>query len=57
MFGLGFGEIGLILLILVLLFGAKKLPQLGKGMGEAVREFKKIRTEITPDSNKTERKS
>ncbi len=40
MFGLGIGE-GLILLaIVVLLFGGKKLPQLGKSMGQALQNFK-----------------
>jgi sec-independent protein translocase protein TatA len=37
---LGFGEIALILLVLVLIFGAAKLPNLGKSMGEAIRGFK-----------------
>ena len=35
-------QVILILLVVVLLFGAKKLPQIGKGMGEALRNFKKI---------------
>ncbi|HPR62861.1 MAG TPA: twin-arginine translocase TatA/TatE family subunit [Thermoanaerobaculia bacterium] len=37
---LGFQELLIILLILVIIFGAKKLPQLGKGLGEALRNFK-----------------
>lgn len=37
---LGGPEILLILLALVLLFGAKKLPELAKGMGQAIKEFK-----------------
>lgn len=42
MFGsLGPGELIIILLILVLLFGAKKLPQLGEGIGKALKNFKK----------------
>lgn len=40
MFGLGIGELIVIGFILVLFFGPKKLPQLGKGIGEAIREFK-----------------
>jgi sec-independent protein translocase protein TatA len=43
MFGLGFQEILLILVILFLLFGVKKLPEIGKGLGETVKEIKKIR--------------
>lgn len=39
--GLGWQEILILLLILVLLFGAKKLPEIGKGIGESIRNFKK----------------
>ncbi|HEY3367265.1 MAG TPA: twin-arginine translocase TatA/TatE family subunit [Symbiobacteriaceae bacterium] len=38
---LGFGEIALILLIILVLFGATKLPQLGKAVGETMKEFRK----------------
>ncbi len=38
---LGMGELVVILLIVVVLFGANKLPQLGKGLGEGIRSFKK----------------
>lgn len=41
MFGLGIGEIALILVILVVLFGASRIPELGKGLGEGIRNFKK----------------
>lgn len=41
MFGLGFQEIILILLVALLLFGAKKLPGVGKAIGQSIREFKK----------------
>jgi sec-independent protein translocase protein TatA len=34
-------ELVIILLIVVILFGANKLPQLGKGLGEGIRSFKK----------------
>lgn len=41
MFGsLGVVELGILLLIVVVIFGAKKLPQLGRGMGEGIRNFK-----------------
>ncbi len=36
----------LILLVVLLLFGAKKLPELAKGMGQAVREFSKAKDEV-----------
>ncbi len=46
MFGLGAGELFLILGVCVLMFGSKKIPQLAKGMGEAIREFQKSRNEL-----------
>jgi sec-independent protein translocase protein TatA len=46
MFGLGIGELVVILLVLVLLFGASKLPQLGAGLGEGIRNFRKAFREI-----------
>jgi len=41
MFGLGTQELMLILIIVVVLFGATKLPQIGSGIGQAIRNFKK----------------
>ena len=41
MFGLGIPELLIILVIVVLLFGAGKLPQIGSGLGEGIRNFKK----------------
>lgn len=38
---LGVPELLVIFVILVLLFGASKIPQLGKGLGEAIKNFKK----------------
>lgn len=40
MFGLGFGELAIILLIVVIIFGANKLPQLGRGLGEGISNFR-----------------
>ena len=56
MFGLGVTELAIILVIVVVLFGAKKLPEIGKGIGEAIRNFKKSTSEppeidVTPKSN------
>ena len=41
MFGLGFPEIILILVIVVLIFGTSRIPELGRGLGEGIRNFKK----------------
>lgn len=41
MFGLGFPEIILILVIVILIFGTSRIPELGRGLGEGIRNFKK----------------
>lgn len=38
--GLGMGELIVILIIVIVIFGASKLPQLGKGLGEGISNFK-----------------
>lgn len=48
-FGLGGPELIIILLIVVLLFGATKLPALAKGLGQSVKEFKKASKEADSD--------
>jgi len=50
MFGLGLGELLVILLVLVLLFGASKLPQLGSGLGEGIRSFRKAFRDMQDDA-------
>ncbi len=44
--GLGGSEITLILVIFLLLFGAKKIPELARGLGRGIREFKDATKEI-----------
>ncbi len=45
MFGIGTTELIILLAIMVLLFGASKLPQLGAGIGQGIRNFKKAMKE------------
>jgi sec-independent protein translocase protein TatA len=41
MFGLGLPELMVILVIVVVIFGANRLPQLGEGLGKSIQSFKK----------------
>lgn len=41
MFGLGGWELLMILALVVLIFGAKRLPQIGRGLGEGIKNFKR----------------
>ncbi|HHE54709.1 MAG TPA: twin-arginine translocase TatA/TatE family subunit, partial [Caldithrix abyssi] len=46
MFGIGTSELLIILFIILLVFGSKKLPELAQGLGRGIREFKKAANEI-----------
>jgi sec-independent protein translocase protein TatA len=48
MFGLGMGEMLVILVIVLIIFGAGRLPELGEGLGKGIRNFRKATSE--PDS-------
>jgi sec-independent protein translocase protein TatA len=50
-FNLGGGEIILILALVLILFGAKKLPELAKGLGTGIKEFKKATRDVTEEIN------
>jgi sec-independent protein translocase protein TatA len=44
--GLGTSEVVVIMLVILLLFGAKRIPELAKGLGKGIREFKDATKEI-----------
>lgn len=57
MFGIGAQEILLILVVALVIFGANKLPEIGGGLGKAIRNFKRASSEpdeidITPKNKK-----
>ncbi len=52
--GLGPGELLLLLLVLLVLFGAGKLPQIGRSLGAGMRNFKKGLKEDGEESDKSE---
>lgn len=49
---IGGQELILILLIILVLFGARKLPELARGMGQAIREFQKAKDEFSDELHK-----
>jgi sec-independent protein translocase protein TatA len=52
MFGIGMPELIVILIIVLVIFGAGKLPEIGTGLGRAIRGFKKGLSESEPDDSK-----
>ena len=54
MFGLGMPELLVILLVALLIFGAARLPQIGRALGKTISEFKKGLKEGESDTEKTE---
>jgi sec-independent protein translocase protein TatA len=49
MFEIGIEKILLIMVVILLLFGAKRIPEIGKSLGKGIREFKKSMNEISRD--------
>ena len=49
LFNLGGGEVIIILALVLILFGAKKLPELAKGLGTGIKEFKKATRDVTEE--------
>ncbi|MBI3756673.1 MAG: twin-arginine translocase TatA/TatE family subunit [Deltaproteobacteria bacterium] len=59
MFGLGIGELLLILIIVLIVFGAGKLPEIGEGLGKGIKNFRKaVKTpdeiDVTPEPGSSE---
>jgi sec-independent protein translocase protein TatA len=52
MFGLGTTEMVLILVVVLFFFGAKKLPELARGLGKGIREFKDATKEVKENIEK-----
>jgi len=49
LFDLGGGQIMLILLLVLIFFGAKRIPDLAKGLGQGIKEFKKATREVSDE--------
>jgi len=55
MFGIGMPELIIILVIVLIIFGAGKLPEIGSGIGKGIRNFKKATSEVDSDDNEKQK--
>jgi sec-independent protein translocase protein TatA len=55
MFGIGMPELIIILVIILIIFGAGKLPEIGAGMGKAIKNFKGVSNEIEDEKKEPEK--
>ena len=55
MFGLGIPELLIIALLILLFFGAKRLPGIGTGLGKTVKEIRNIKKELSKDKESTKK--
>lgn len=54
MFGLGGAELGVLFLVILLIFGPSQIPKMARGIGQALREFRKAQREIGDELNREE---
>jgi sec-independent protein translocase protein TatA len=57
MYGLGIIELVIVLIIVIVLFGASKLPEIGRGVGEALKNFKKSISETSESDDVPKKKT
>jgi len=57
MFGIGMPELVVILVIVLIIFGAGKLPQIGEGIGKGIRNFRKATTKDQEEIDVTPKKT
>jgi len=53
-FGLGGAELGVLFLVILLIFGPSQIPKMARGLGQALREFRKAQREIGDELNREE---